>query len=178
MRVMFAVAVLLSGIACIGEAEAQACDRDCNRCLVYARGECVKRGADPACEARRKKCLERRTGAPKSTTTTAPLPTVRQRQQQIQQQGRPQMPAPTVVPPAPKSVPTVVAPAPKSVPTVIAPAPKSVPTVIAPAPKSAPTVVAPKSAPTVVAPAPTVVPPVPRLVPALIYLRAADIPPH
>ena len=128
MRVMFAVAVLLSGIACIGEAEAQSCDRDCNRCLVYARGECVKRGADPACEARRKKCLERRTGAPKSTTTTAPPPTVRQRQQQIQQQGRPQMPAPTVVPPAPKSVPTVVAPAPKSVPTVIAPAPKSAPT--------------------------------------------------
>ena len=131
MRVMFAVAVLLSGIACIGEAEAQACDRDCNRCLVYARGECVKRGADPACEARRKKCLERRTGAPKSTTTTAPRPTVRQRQQQIQQQGRPQMPAPTVVPPAPKSVPTVIAPAPKSAPTVVAPAPKSAPTVVA-----------------------------------------------
>ena len=146
MRVMFAVAVLLSGIACISEAEAQVCDRDCNRCLVYARGECVKRGADPACEARRKKCLERRTGAPKSTTTTAPRPTVRQRQQQIQQQGRPQMPAPTVVPPAPKSVPTVIAPA-------------------------------PKSAPTVVAPAPTVVPPAPRLVPARVYLRAADIPP-
>jgi hypothetical protein len=55
MRVMFAVAVLLSGIACIGEAEAQACgDRDCDRCLVYARGECVKRGSDPACEARKR----------------------------------------------------------------------------------------------------------------------------
>ena len=78
MRVMFTVAVLLSGIACISKAEAQVCgDRDCNRCLVYAGGKCIKRGADPACEARKKKCLAEqkfRGHVSKRATTAAPRP--------------------------------------------------------------------------------------------------------
>ena len=79
MRVMFTVAVLLTGIACISRAETQVCGGDCNRCLVYARGECIKRGADPACEALKKRCLAQRKapmGAPKPATTAAPRPTV------------------------------------------------------------------------------------------------------
>ena len=83
MRVMSAVAVLLSAIACISKAEAQACDRDCSRCLIYARGECIKRSVDPACEARKRKCLEQRIGAPKKGKTVAPRPIVRHHQQQI-----------------------------------------------------------------------------------------------
>src|SRR5262245_30096889 len=77
MRVMFAVAVLLTGIACVSRAEAQVCGGDCGRCLVYARGECIKRAVDPACEARKKRCLALRTvpkGAPKPPTTAAPRP--------------------------------------------------------------------------------------------------------
>ena len=93
MRVMFTVAVLLTGIACISRAEAQVCGGDCNRCLVYARGECIKRGADPACEALKKRCLAQRKapmGAPKPATTAAPRPTCCDR--------------PTPVPPAPSVV--------------------------------------------------------------------------
>lgn len=155
MRVMFTVAVLLSGIACISKAEAQACDRDCSRCLVYTRGECIKRSVDPACEARKKKCLEQRIGAPKKGKTVAPRPIVRHHQQQIQQQRRQQMPAPTAS--APKSAPTVVAPAPKPAPSAVAPVPNSTPSAVPPVP--------------------TNVAPAPRLVPARVYLRAADIPP-
>ena len=162
MRVMFTVAVLLSGIACISKAEAQVCgDRDCNRCLVYAGGKCIKRGADPACEARKKKCLAEqklRGHVSKPATTAAP---------------RPRTPPP----------PTVAAPT--------APRPKTIApqrsTVTAPAGTIAPqrpTVAAPAAPPptTAAPPPPTYVPPAtisqpPRLVPARIYLRAADIPP-
>ena len=138
MRVMFAVAVLLTGIACVSRAEAQVCGGDCSRCLVYARGECIKRGVDPLCEARKKRCLSQRKvlkGAPKQPTNAAPRP--------------------VAVPPAPTGRAPYVRrtlPAPISVP----PAPKSEPTAAPPAPTGAP---------------------VPRLVPARIYLRAADIPP-
>lgn len=138
MRVMFAVAVLLTGIACVSRAEAQVCGGDCSRCLVYARGECIKRGVDPLCEARKKRCLSQRKvlkGAPKQPTNAAPRP--------------------VAVPPAPTGRAPYVRrtlPAPIAVP----PAPKSEPTAAPPAPTGAP---------------------VPRLVPARIYLRAADIPP-
>jgi hypothetical protein len=182
MRVMLTVAVLLTGIACISRVEAQVCGGDCNKCLVYARGECIKRGADPVCEARKKRCLAQRKvqmGAPKPPTTAAPRPTAvppapnvrrQQGQQPIQQQRQQQIrrqqesltapPAPTAVAPT-KSGPTAA-------PTV-APAPKSAPTAVPRAPTVAP-------APTAVAPAPTAAP-APRLVPARVYLRAADIPP-
>ena len=157
MRVMFTVAVLLSGIACTSKAEAQACDGDCNRCLVYARGECIKRGADPACEARRKRCLEERSskGAPKSTTTAAPLPSVCLRHHGVRRTGD-NAAGTDCCSTGTEIIPTVIAPAPKSAPTVIAPAPKSAPTAVPPAPTVAPA---------------------PRLVPARVYLRAADIPP-
>jgi hypothetical protein len=155
MRVMFAVAVLLTGIACVNRAEAQVCGGDCSRCLVYARGQCIKRGVDPACEARKKRCLAQRKvfkSAPKPPITAAPPP--------------------SAVPPAPTGRAPYVRrtlPPPSNVPTT----PKSAPTVVPPAPNGAQ---APKSVPTAVPPEPTRAP-VPRLVPARVYLRAADIPP-
>jgi hypothetical protein len=134
MRVMFAVAVLLTGIACVSRAEAQVCGGDCSRCLVYARGQCIKRGVDPACEARKKRCLAQRKvlkSAPKPPITTAPRP--------------------SALPPAPTGRAPYVRrtlPSPSKVPTT--------PNAVPPAPTGAP---------------------VPRLVPARVYLRAADIPP-
>ena len=161
MRVMFTVALLVTGIACTGRVEAQVCGGDCRRCLVYARGECVKRGVDPVCEARKKRCLAQRKVpkvAPKPPTITAPRPSAvppasTERAPYVRRTLR----APTAVPPAPTN-----APASKSAPIAAPTAPT-----VAPAPKSAPT--AAPSAPIGV--------PVPRLVPARVYLRAADIPP-
>ena len=165
MRVMFAVAVLLTGIACVSRAEAQVCGGDCSKCLVYARGECVRRGVDAVCQARKERCLaQRKKVAPKSPTTVAPRPSaVPPARSGSAETGRaPYMrrtlPAPAPVPPAATNAP----PAPKSAPIVVPPASTGVP--------------APKSVPTAVPRAPTGVP-VPRLVPARVYLRAADIPP-
>ena|SRR5262245_24228135 len=166
MRVMFAVAVLLTGIACVSRAEAQVCGGDCSRCLVYARGECIKRAVDPACEARKKRCLALRTvpkGAPKPPTTAAPRPSaVPPSPTGRAPYVRRTLPAPTAIPPAPKSAPTAAPPAPTA-----APAPKSATNAAPPAPTAAPAL---NSAPNTVARAP-------RLVPARVYLRAADIPP-
>lgn len=126
MRVMFMVAVLLTGIACISRAEAQVCGGDCRRCLVYARGECIKRGVDPVCEARKKRCLAERKvpkGAPKPPTTAAPRPSaVPPPPTGRAPYVRRTLPAPTAVPPAPTG-----APAPKSVPTAVPPAPTGAP---------------------------------------------------
>jgi hypothetical protein len=152
MRVMFAVAVLLSGIACIGQAEAQVCgDRDCNRCLVYVRGQCVKRGADPACEARKKKCLEQRKF---DTPASRRAPYVRSAPKSVAPRGQPQPPfgAPNV-----KSAPKSVAPQGQPQP----------PTSGDRAPRAGGA--RPQSE--------INSPPAPRLVPARKYLRAADIPP-
>jgi hypothetical protein len=156
MRVMFAVAVLLTGIACVSRAEAQVCGGDCSKCLVYARGECIKRGVDPACAARKERCLaQRKKVAPKSPTTVAPRPSaVPPAQTGRQPYVRRPLPTPSAVPPAPS--------APNSAPIIVPPASTGIP--------------APKSVPTAVPPAPTGVPG-PRLVPARVYLRAADIPP-
>jgi hypothetical protein len=152
MRVMFAVAVLLSGIACIGQAEAQVCgDRDCNRCLVYVRGQCVKRGADPACEARKKKCLEQRKF---DTPASRRAPYVRSAPKSVAPRGQPQPPfgAPNV-----KSAPKSVAPQGQPQPPTSG---DRAPGAGGARPQSE-----------------INSPPAPRLVPARIYLRAADIPP-
>ena len=160
MRVMFAVAVLLTGIACISRAEAQVCGGDCSRCLVYARGECIKRAVDPACEARKKRCLSQRKvpkGAPKPPTTAAPRPSAVPPASGRAPYVHRTLPAPTAVPPAPTNAPTQ-----KSGPAAAPPTPAGTP--------------AAKSVPATAPPAPNGAP-VPRLVPARVYLRAADIPP-
>lgn len=159
MRVMFAIAVLLTGIACVSRAEAQVCGGDCSKCLVYARGECVRRGVDAVCQARKERCLaQRKKVAPKSPTTVAPRPSaVPPAPPGRAPYVRRTLPAPSAVPPAPP-----VGQAPNSAPIVVPPASTGIP--------------AQKSVPTAVPPAPTGVP-VPRLVPARVYLRAADIPP-
>jgi hypothetical protein len=153
MRVMFTIAVLLTGIACISRAEAQVCGGDCNRCLVYARGECIKRGADPVCETRKKRCLARQKapmGPPKPATTAA---------------SRPNAARPTNARPNYRSYRPNAGPPPQRVerPAAAPPAPSVVPPTAGPQPAAVP-------------PPPTAAP-APRLVPARVYLRAADIPP-
>jgi hypothetical protein len=189
MRVMFTIAVLLTGIACISRAEAQVCGGDCNRCLVYARGECIKRGADPVCETRKKRCLARQKapmGPPKPATTAAPRPNAarptnaRPNYRSYRPNAGPppqRVERPTAAPPAPSVVPpTADPPAPSVVRPAPVPPPQRVerPTAAPPAPRVVPPTAGPR--PAAVPPPPTAAP-APRLVPARVYLRAADIPP-
>jgi hypothetical protein len=180
MRVMFTVAVLLSGIACISKAEAQVCgDRDCNRCLVYAGGKCIKRGADPACEARKKKCLEQRKF---DTPASRRAPNVKSAPKSVSPRGQPRPPTSGDRAPYVRSAPKSVAPGGQPQPptsTGGAPNVKSAPKSVAPQGQPQPPTSGDR-APGAEGARPQseiIRPPAPRLVPARIYLRAADIPP-